>query len=593
MSGDSRWLDRIWLAVLAAAGVVAYRNSFAGIFLFDDSHSIVSNLHLHTMGPMGRYLSDARATVSLSLALNYWVDGLNPWGYHLVNLTVHICAGLALYGVVRRTLVRAPVGGSARMLAGAIALVWLLHPLATESVTYVTQRAESLSGLFYLSTLYCMIRYCDEQRWRWAALSVVSCWLGMVTKPVMVTAPLVVLLYDRTYVAGSFSIALRRRRALYAGLFAGWIELALVMGHSIAGSEAGRAGFAYSGITPLGYALTQPAVILHYLRLSVWPWPLCLDYGWPPTATARAAAPTVAALVCLLCGTAWAIARRHAVAFCAGAFFLLLAPTSSVMPLQDLAVEHRMYLALAAVIAILLTGAWRWLGAERHPSLALGAVALVAIVEAHFTDLRNQDYRDEIRMWTQTIEAAPDSARPHANLGRLLLGRGERARAIDELERALALNPRLSNTHDVLGRALLEGGDRVRAQHEFQRAVELNPRLADAHGNLGLVLLVQGRTDDAAAELERALALDPRLAFAHTNLATILGGRGDRAGALEHLRAAIEIDPRNAAAHFNLGLALLGRGDRARAVDEFRRALELEPGDQAAAQILRSLDPPP
>ena len=152
------------------------------------------------------------------------------WGYHVVNLAIHILGALVLYGVVRRTLLCASLrqryGDEARWLALAVALIWVVHPLQTESVTYLIQRTESLMGLFFLLTLYCVIRGSTSSGRRgWYAAAVVCCALGMGSKEVMVVAPLTVLLYDRAFLSGSFREALRARAALYAGLFGCWLVL--------------------------------------------------------------------------------------------------------------------------------------------------------------------------------------------------------------------------------------------------------------------------------------------------------------------------------------------------------------------------------
>ena len=177
-----------------------------------------------------------RPVLNLSLALNYAVSGCDVRGYHVTNLAIHLAAALLLFGIVRRTLPRFRGCGGGQQLARlqlatplalAIALLWAVHPLQTESVTYIVQRAESLMGLFYLLTLYCFLRGAGSARAIfWYAGSVLACLLGMATKEVMVSAPLVVLLYDRTFLAGSFREAWRRRWAYYLALAATWLLLA-------------------------------------------------------------------------------------------------------------------------------------------------------------------------------------------------------------------------------------------------------------------------------------------------------------------------------------------------------------------------------
>src|SRR5262245_1290394 len=217
-----------WPMLLAAAliivtGLATWRSSFGGAFVLDDGRAIVTNPNVRALSPIARAMAAppevtvwGRPVVSLTLALNYAAGGLDPWGYHAVNLAIHILAALVLFGVVRRTLGRRRVSSDdfrkktpdVISLALAIALIWLVHPLQTGSVTYVVQRAESLMGLFYLLTLYCAIRALEPGASRaWIGASVASCALGMGSKEAMVTAPILVWIWDRFVGSGLEGVA--------------------------------------------------------------------------------------------------------------------------------------------------------------------------------------------------------------------------------------------------------------------------------------------------------------------------------------------------------------------------------------------------
>src|SRR5579859_6195074 len=257
----------IVLAVVFA-GFLAYSNSLSGPFVFDDLNSISENRTIRHLWPPWNAFSPSHGTgstvegrpiLNFTFAVNYALGGTMPRGYHAVNLVIHILAGLTLFGIARRTLLQPVVAKwfetEATPLALAIAVIWMVHPLATAAVTYVVQRAESLMGLFYLLTMYCAIRGAEsEKKGPWYALSVTACLLGMATKEVMVYAPLMVLLYDRTFITGSFSQAWKQRRQLYVGLASTWAVLGyLVM---TTGSHGGTASFG-SGFTWWQYALIQ------------------------------------------------------------------------------------------------------------------------------------------------------------------------------------------------------------------------------------------------------------------------------------------------------------------------------------------------
>ncbi len=268
-------------------GLATYTNSFRGAFVFDDDNHIVESTTIRSLWPIKRVVADTnRPVLMLSLAGNYALGRLEPFGYHLVNVVIHLAAGLVLFDLVRRTLTLAPLGTAnqqtADRLAFAAVLVWLVHPLTTQSVTYIVQRAESLMGLFYLLTLVCLLRGALAARaWPWYTGAVAACSLGMGTKEVMITAPLVALAYDRIFLAGAWRTVLRRRWAVYLGFLSAAVWLIVTTGHTFARLKDATAGFGMRGITWNEYLGTQGGVILHYLRLTFWPDRLCLDYWWP------------------------------------------------------------------------------------------------------------------------------------------------------------------------------------------------------------------------------------------------------------------------------------------------------------------------
>ena len=307
-----------------------------------------------------------RPLLNLSFAVNYAISGLNVWSYHAANLAIHVLAALLLFGILRRTfllprwaefLSAAFAEPALRLgcLALAIALLWAIHPLQTESVTYIVQRAESLVGLFYLLTLYCFIRGATSGRGRsWYAAAVLACLLGMASKEVMVSAPLMVLLYDRAFLAGSFREAWRRRYGVYLALASTWLLLGWLV--IVAGNRGGSAGFG-AGVGSWAYLCTQFGAIVHYLKLSVWPHPLLLDYGPDTVPMTLEILPDAILVVLLGLATLVALWRWPKIGFLGAWFFAILAPTSSIVPVATQVVaEHRMYLPLAAVVTAVTLG---------------------------------------------------------------------------------------------------------------------------------------------------------------------------------------------------------------------------------------------
>ena len=572
---------RMGAAALAAATVAAYGRTLCVPFLFDDTTSIAGNAtirHLVTAfrPPAGATVS-GRPVLNLSLAANYAVSGTSVWSYHALNLAIHVLAGWTLFGIVRRTLELRRVP-RAVPIAFCSCLLWSLHPLLTESVTYVIQRAESLMGLFYLLTLYGFIRGAAADtaaRGLWYGLSGAACLLGMATKEVMVTAPLVVLLYDRTFVAGSLGSALRQRRGLYAGLAATWVLL-IVLVLSTRG-RAGTAGFA-SGVPWGTYALTQLPALTHYLRLCLWPRPLVFDYGSALAVQVGQFAPGAVVVAGLVAATAWAMARRPALGFLGFCFFAILAPSSSVVPVAtETMAEHRMYLPLIPVAILAAVAAHRLLGRWALP----GSLALAAAL-SWATWQRNETYLTERGIWADTVAKRPGNERAQDNLGFLLSKTpGGMQEAIDHYEAALRLKPDFAQAHYNLACALVSRPGRLDdAIAHFEEALRFNPDLTEAHYNLACALeTVPGRTGEAIAHYEQALRQSPDYAEAHYNLGCLLQQvPGQLDAAIAHYGEALRLKPGLAEAHYNLGLALEAKPGRLdEAITHYEEALRLKP----------------
>jgi len=546
---SKRFNSKISLATLIVVGAAAYANSFNGSFVFDDEPNILENAHIRSLWPISRVMSapersglSGRPILSLSLALNYAVSGYSVWSYHLFNLAVHILAGLTLYGIIRRALLserlRERFSKYTAVLAWIIAAIWLVHPLQTESVTYIVQRTESMMGLFYLLTLYSAIRAMEAGGGLlWPAVSVVCCGLGMGTKEVMVTAPVMVLLYDRAFAAGSFGAALRRRWGLYAGLAGTWgILIALIW----SGPRSASAGFSLS-FGPLDYAMNQCVVILHYIRLSIWPAGLCLDYSWPVVRDFWRLLPFAAVILVLGVAIIWGFIRNQAWSYPAAWFFVILSPTSSFVPIVDLAFEHRVYLPLAGLAVLIVL--WGHILLKRRSARRAGLVlvAAVIIVLGLLTLQRNKDYCSGMTIWQKVLDIAPDNARAHYNLGSIIQKQGRLDEAISHYRQAIHIKPDDADVYNNLGNILQFQGKIDEAVSHFYQAINKDPNFFEAYNNLGNALLLQGKADEAVFYYSRSLELNPANARIHYNLATVLQSQGRSEEALAYYNRALEL----------------------------------------------------
>ena len=578
------------VAVILAAGCAAYVNSLWGVFVFDDIRMIVDSAQVRDPWSTLTLDPTARPVTMFTLALNYAVDGLDPTGYHAVNIAIHLGAGMVLFGIIRRTLCTAPMrdrfASHATVLATLIAVLWVVHPIQTQSVTYIIQRGEALMGLCYLLVLYCVIRAADTRHhaaMAWQLAGIAAFIVGMGAKQVIVTAPVVVLLYDRTFLARSFAGALRGRWLILNGITALAVTLAVLS--LIATAEAGGGvGYGLQDRSPLDYPLAQPVVIWQYLHLIAWPYPQCLDYMMQPVRSYTTLALAHSALVVLLVLIGWAVVRRRPIGFAGAWFFLILAPTSSIVPILDLKVEHRLYLSLAAPLAVALLVLHR--AARGRVAVVTVVAGAAAVAFTCLTVLRNFDYYSIERIWTQCLTVAPHNWRAREALAQELSREGEHDAAIREFDRVLDLVPLHAPSYRNRAAALIAAGHLERAEADATHAARLNPSAPGPHVLLGVIALQRRAADEAEAHFHEALRLDPDDLLTHRQLAVLLFNQQRFGEAARHLRIVCTRNPRDADMANRYGAALANLGELDAAIAQFRRALALQPDHPDARRNL-------
>ena len=539
---SSLWRSLAAAGLLAAAGFAAYSNTFYSPFVFDGLH-LADRLQKLSWTPNGWFDTQPRTFGYFTFDLQYTIHDRWLPGYHAVNIAIHVIAACALYGAVLLTCERptmpAGIRHDAAGIAVASALLFELHPLQTQAVTYLFQRFESLMGMFFLLAMLCFAlatRAEPVSRWQrvgWLVATWLAVILSITSKEVGVVAPLVLLWYDRVFVADSWRSLVAARWWFYlpfcAVMLAGAAYLYLNRDHYVAGGI-----FAADTISPLAYARTQPEVICHYLRLVVWPQGQCLDYLWPVSRSLSRIIPAALVILAAVIVTGWATLRRPWLGFLLGAFVLILAPTSSIAPIIDLAVEHRMYLPLAplAVLgavagrsavnsimarALIVTNGSAALSLPRSKTIV---VAFVAAALGVATYLRNDVYRDGVTLWTDVVQKAPRNHRGYTHLAwHIDQETGDTAEAIRIYRSVLRLSPDIANAHRYLA-ILLCDTDRRQALYHARTAVRLE-RNADNLNNLG-IFLAESNPAGAEACFREAMALDSRLSAPAINLNRLL-----------------------------------------------------------------------
>jgi tetratricopeptide (TPR) repeat protein len=594
---------RQYALITIALTIFVYSNTFQVPFFFDDEVNIIKNpsirgepsvfsafIPVYGSGTAGRPL------INFTLALNYAISGLVPWSYHLFNLLIHVLSALVLFGVIRRTFLfsvfHKPFRRLAPPLAFASSLIWAIHPLQTQAVTYTIQRCESFMGLCFLLVFYFAIRgWQAKKQTAWHLASVLAFLAGVGSKEVIVVAPILLFYYDILFVNEYPRVAVKSSPILYIGLALGMVVLGFIVmsGGTISSVPSERV----HSISE--YWLTQPKVMLHYIRLAFWPSLLSIDYGWQ-AAKWEEAWPACLLLIVIFSVFVSAIIRRHPLGFPVAWFLLILSPTM-IIPLPDFAFEHRMYLPLASIVILLVilicrvdsvilmhlhaTQSKYFSGSRRWKWYLF---ILVSASLCILTFFRNSDYRSKISIWKDAAQKYPNNSRAHANLGEALMERGLNRAAMDALNDALriekesariyststpdnvdtdalyrwylAVRPVYVNVENNRGLILLNQGEADTALTHFQAALRVKSDHASAHSNSGLALIMQGRVLEAVKAFERAIAADPKFVDAYVNMGVLLRIHGRPVEAATYFKEAIHLMPDDVHAHFGMAMTL-------------------------------------
>ncbi len=597
---------------------IVYYTALSSPFIFDDVISVTANPSITRLWPLvgtaeapgpfnppSDLPTSGRPLVNASLAVNYRLGGFNPWGYHFFSIVVHFLSALLVMTVVERSLRSRYFLGkfdrAALPLAFLTAALWSVHPLQTETVVYVTQRTELMAGFFYLVTLYAGIRYWEANHLLgkrfWMVAASAACLAGMACKEMMATAPLVVLMYERTFVAGTFRKAAMRSWQLYAGLAISWLLLIFL---NIDRPRAHSAGFDL-GISAPEWWLMQTKVLLVDLRKIVWPWPILIHYEMPYFQTIGSAWPWVVGAALLLIATVFLFWRRSAVGFVAASAIVILSPTLVVPIVTEVTADRRMYLPLVGFAAAFVAGVYRLLtlaqqrlgieaASTRRPLVA--TAILVGIVTGLFgvaTARRADAFHEPLKLWKEAIEHDPHDAIAQNNLANSLLENGNSDEALDHYRQALDIQPDYAVARVNFGYLLDSLGRIDEAIANFNEVLRLNPDEPSALFNLGAALNQQAKYAEAKVQFEKLLQVAPAFPWARYNLGNSLLNLGDLDDARQQYELQLAQRPDLPEVHNNLGIVLSKLGQKERAIAEFREAVRLRPTYTAAWQNLGAL----
>ena len=537
-----------------------YSSNLTGPFVFDDGRNIRDNPAIRLTDLSWHGLKEAatksplpnRPLAYVSFALNFYVNGYRTVGFRLVNILIHILAGVCLYFLLKTTLglpALQPRFGNTRWLPYMAVLIWLVHPLHTQSVTYIVQRMNSMAGMFYILSLLCYARsrLTEVPTFKW--LLVVACLmsgiLALAAKETAATLPVFILIYEWFFFQDLSREWLKRYLPFITGVLILLIGIAFIYlgGHPL---EKVLSRYEMRDFTPAQRVLTEFRVVILYLTLLLFPHPkrLNLDYDFPLSNSLVDPITTLLALLAIIglaAGSLWLAKKERLISFCLLWYCGNLVIESSIIGLE-IVFEHRTYLPSMMLIPVAVILVDRYF---KSNILKVAAICSITLVFAAWTYERNAIWRNPVSLWRDVVAKSPQKVRPHNNLGNALKHQGK-------YEEAIA---------------------------HFNKALEINPGYAKAHNNLGTVLAAQGKTDEAIKHFGIALYINPGYAAAHSNVGVALAGRDEIEKAIVHFREALRLEPNYAKVHSNLGAALVRQGNLQEALEHFHIALQLKPND--------------
>jgi protein O-mannosyl-transferase len=591
----------LFFLLLSTIVLLIYSNTFKAPFVFDDNMNIQNNTSIRlgklTIENIVTAVSEShlqsRPIANISFALNYYFHQYNVTGYHIVNVLIHVTTGIFLYFFVKTTL-HLPLlhfkDTTATWIASFTVLLWLVHPLHTQSVTYIVQRMNSMASMFYVLSmlLYTRGRLTSDKRRQWLLFTgcILAGILAIGSKEIALTIPFFLLLYEWYFFQDLSLIWFKKYLISFAGVMV-FLALSALM---YMGTETLHNILVVPGdfdFTLTERVLTEFRVVIVYLKLLLFPHPsqLNIDYDFPLSRSLFDPISTSFALGTIIgmFGLALYISKKERLlSFCVLWFFGNLVIESSVIML-DILFEHRTYLPSMLLSLLVVTLVVRY---TKLPWLRVVVLCAVALVYAVWTYERNSLWANEIALWSDCVVKSPHKARPHTNLGYALMSQGNLKEAIHHYTEALRIAPSYVIAHNNLGDALARQGQVAEAVYHYTEALRLNPHYAEAHNNLGNALMDEGKAEEAVRHYTEALRLNPNAALFHNNLGSALAHQGKVEEAVRHYTEALRLNPNAAQVYNNLGNLLVRQGKVEEAVRYYTEALRLNPNYALARQNL-------
>ena len=605
--------EGLMLLVMAVLVFIIYSNILKAPFVFDDQQNIRDNPHVRltelTLEGINKTVVENpynnRPVAHASFVLNYYFHKYNVMGYHLVNILIHIMTGIFLYFFLKITLsisilsmsCRYPVPGKSQtvardshagfsdpsLIAFFAVLIWLVHPIQTQSVTYIVQRMNSMAAMFYVLSflLYAKARLAEEKKKKSILFAgcVLAGILALGSKEIAATLPFFIFLYEWYFFQDLNRDWFKRHIFLFSGVVILFAIVAVVyMGaHPL---ERILSDYDKRSFTLTQRVLTEFRVVIYYISLLIFPLPsrLNLDHDFAVSSSLINPATTIFSIVSVigLIGLAFYMAKRERLlSFCILWFLGNLVIESSVIGLE-IAFEHRTYLPSMLVSMMVVVLVCRYV---RQRWVILSLLCVVMLVFSYWTYERNKVWGSELSLWEDCVKKSPGKARPHNNLGVALADQDKSDEAVEHYSKALQIKSNYVEAHYNLGNILVRQGRIPEAIDNYAEALKINPRYAKAHYNLGTALVRQGRVDEAIDHYSEALRINPDYAKAHYNLGNALARQGRVDEAIDHYSEALRINPDDAQTLANLKAVSAVLKETDIAIKRLRKSIEADPGN--------------
>ncbi|MCX5859400.1 MAG: tetratricopeptide repeat protein [Proteobacteria bacterium] len=569
----------IFLGIVVLAAVLVYLNSLQGGFIFDDVHLIAENRVIKSFRNIPQILGFTggaplqRPVRHLSYMIDYQFTGLNPIGYHISNILFHVLTCLLVFFLALRLL------GRERLFPAFVAaLIFAVHPVHTDAVSYISGRRDILSTLFFLLGFVLFVRYRTQGRLGFLLSAYLTYLLACFSKEMAITLPVIFLLYDwmteekegqdwKSFFLAPFRI-LRKYWWQYLLFF---ITALLFAYYTVFILKVSNQKAYYGGSVFLNF-LTVGKILAYYIYLLILPLKLSITYNFPITHHLGDPAAWLAAVlvISLAAGSVWAMKKSSWAGFLGLWFFLTLLPVCHIIPHHDLLAEHYLYLPSFAFCLLLGMGLEKLYVVRKTRTLAYVFLSLLVLAGSVRTVIRNQDWKDAVTMWKKTLERFPNNAMAHLNLGATYNMRGKYDLAIEELNRAYRITPSNPGIQLNLAIAYQAKGVPVEAEKYYQNGLEMDPTMYRARINLGTLNKDQMNLKAAEQQYRKILDSAPDYFEAHTNLGILYGYMGQLDEAIAELKKAVKIDPEDPQAAYNLGFMFQKKSMWNAAVEEYQ-----------------------